>query len=160
MTTNRCTLAQLIQMPVEEAQNLPIEQLVMLLEDAEALKADVKRYDTALHDVLTRRYADQAGQARKAAGKDTGTVSLPDGDFIIKADLPSKVSWDEAGLVKVEASLKQMGEPVEDYIKFSRTVGEAAFKGWPSSLKALFRPHRTVSTGKQTFKVERKKEAA
>ena len=160
MTANRCTLEQLTKMPVEEAITLPIEQLAMLLEDAEALKADVKKYEGALHEVLTRRFAERAAQARKAAGKDAGMVTLDEGEFAIKADLPTKVAWDQAKLREAERFIREewKDNPAE-YLKVELSVLEARFKGMHSKERTLFEPARTVSAGKQTFKII-KKEAA
>lgn len=158
--TNRCTLAQLRDMSLEQACSLPTDQIAALLEDVAELKADAKRLDDLLLNVLTLRYADAAALARREAGKDTGTVTVPDGDFAIKADLPKVVTWDDDGLAAAESRLREMGENPAEYIVVKRTVREAAYNGWPSSLRAMFEPARTVGVGKPTFKVERAKRRA
>ena len=43
-------------------------------------------------------------------------------------------------------------------IKIKREVSESSYKAWPASLQKLFTPHRTVSGGKATYKMEAKKE--
>lgn len=156
---NRCTLAQLRDMTPEQASALPIDQLALLLEEVGDLKADAKRLDEKLFSILNIKYAQPAAKKRQAAGKDTGTVSLTDGDHIIRADLPKAVTWDEAGLASAEAELVKMGEPPAEYVKVKRSVSETAFASWPTSLRKIFEPHRTVGVGKATYKVE-KKEAA
>jgi hypothetical protein len=158
--SNRVTLAQLRDMTADQAAGLPVDQIAALLEDMAELKADTKRLDDLLHQALSLRYGDQATALRRGEGKDTGTVTVADGDFLIRADLPKKVEWDEAGLASVERQLTEMGEPAGEYIQVRRVVSEAAFQKWPSSLQGMFLPHRTVGVGRPTFKVERAKRSA
>jgi hypothetical protein len=160
MSTNRVTLAQVCDLPLTEIAKLPMEQIALLLEDVAELKASAKAADDQIYSAMKLRFADAAAEARKAKGVDTGTVRLSDGDYVVIADLPKKTSWDQAGLRQVEAQLQAMGEPIEDYISIKRDVSERAFTSWPTSLRKLFEPHRTLDVGKPTFKLERKKEAA
>lgn len=159
--TNRATLAQLRDMTPEQVNTLPLDQIAALLEDVADAKADAKRLDDKLTATLHARFAERAAELRRAAGKDTGRVSIRDGEFVIKADLPKKVDWDDDGLAAAEAQLRDMGEPVEEYIRVKRIVMEGAYEKWPSSLRAIFAPARTVGVGKASFAIERaKKEAA
>lgn len=160
MIRNAVTLDQALGLSVKELAKFPIDQIQLLLEDVAALKLHAKRVDDHMFAVLTERYSEQASKARAAKGSDTGTVRLQDGEFVIVADLPKKVSWDGDGLAQVASQLTEMGEPIGDYIITKRDVSERAFDGWPTSLKKLFLPYRTVSVGKAGFKIERKKDAA
>lgn len=155
--SNRVTLEQLGRMGAEEFCELPIDQVAMLLEDVAELTANAKAAGEKIAYLLDRRYGETAARLRLAERKDTGTVRLRDGEFTIIADLPKRVEWDADGLVSVEAALHAQGEPVDEYIKIRRTVAESAYNSWPSSLKEMFAPHRTVGAGKPTYKVERAK---
>ena len=53
-----------------------------------ALKVDAKHLADLLHDALHARYGAPAAAARRAEGKDTGRVRLPDDGFEVVADLP------------------------------------------------------------------------
>jgi hypothetical protein len=158
--TNRVTLEQLGQMTAEEFITLPVDQVAMLLEDVAELKARAKASDEKMSHFLDRRFSEAAARLRAEQQKDTGTVRLPEGEFVIVADLPKKVEWNEDGLLAAEVQLREMGEPVEEYIKIRRTVAESAFVNWPSSLQGIFSAHRTVGVGKPTYKIERAKKAA
>ena len=158
--SNRATLAQLRDMTPGQVNTLPMDQIASLLEAVAEQKAELSRLTELLNGTLAHRYSDAATIARREAGKDTGTVTLPDGDFAIKADLPRKVEWSEDGLASVEKQLLDMGEPPGDYIILKRAVSETAFQRWPTSLQAMFLPHRTVSAGRQTFKIEPAKRGA
>lgn len=160
MSSNRTTLAELRQMDAEQAALLPVDHLAMLHEDVADLKADAKRLDDLLCSAMTARYGDKAAALRRSAGKDTGTVSVGDGEYVVKADLPKKVEWDEDALAEAERKLRDMGEDPAEYIKVKRAVSEAAYNNWPSSLRGMFEPARTVSTGKPSFKIERAKRRA
>ena len=157
--SNRTTLDELNDMGLEKIADLPLSHLAMLFEDVAELDGRVKSYKSRLDDAMALKFAERATLARKQKNKDTGSVTIKEDGFSIICDLPKAVTWDEAGLALVERELSESGEPVEDYIKIQRTVAESAFNAWPTSLKELFLPHRTVGTGKPTYKFA-KKEAA
>lgn len=156
MNSNRVTLAQLATMGAEQVASLPIDQISLLLEDVAEQKAQTKRLDEKLSTALNIKYSKRAAELRREAGKDTGTVTIHEDGYLVRADLPKAVDWNEAGLREVERQLLEMGEPVEEYIVISRKVPEKAYSAWPSGLRKMFEPHRTVGAGKPTFKIERR----
>ena len=151
--SNRVTLAQLDEMNVTQASALPIEQIAMLFEEVVGQRLYAKRLDEKMAAMLDRRYAEKARNARNGM---TGRVHLTDGDYDIQADMPKRVTWDEAGLRQVEARLIASGEPPDGYITVSRTVSESAFIKWPPSLQKMFQPYRTLTTGKPSYRIERR----
>lgn len=155
--SNRVTLEHLVEMDSEAFNALPADQIELLFEDVASLKARAKQMDDRLFYLVDKRFAGAAAELRRAEGKDTGTVRVPFDHLVLVADLPKKVEWDEDGLINVEFALHAQGEPVDDYIKIRRTVAESAFTAWPSSLQSMFLPHRTVGTGKPTYKIEKAK---
>lgn len=158
--TNRCTLAQLRNMTAEQAACLPVDQVAALLEDVADQKADTKRLEDLLTGALHYRYSDRAALLRQAEGKDTGTVSLHDGDFVIRADLPKKVAWNEAKLNEAVETIRSWAENPKDYVLIEVKVPESRYSAWPPAIRALFEPARTVATGRPTYKVERAKRRA
>lgn len=158
--SNRATLAQLGEMTLEQANTLPLDHIVALLEDVAEQKAETSRLSELLHATLAHRYSDAASAARREAGKDTGSVTLPDGEYAIKADLPAKVEWDQAALRTAMETVRGWGEDPADYLAIVLSVPESRYKAWPDSIRSVFQPARTVGTGKATFKVERAKRRA
>lgn len=155
--SNRVTLEQLDKMSETDAAGIHIGQLAMLLEDVAELKAAAARYAERIAQILDKRYGTRAAELRRAKGTDTGTVRVEDDDYVVIADLPKTVSWDQDSLAKLEKSLTGMGEDPAEYIRIKREVEERRFAGWPSSLTSMFMPARTVKSGKPTFKIEMKK---
>lgn len=156
MTSNRVTLEQLTKMPIGEVSSLPVEQIAMLQEDLAAMKAKLKTMDEWLHGALNLRYGQRAADARKAEGKDAGVVKIAEDDgFLVVADSPKKVSWDQGHMATAVDVIRRWGEDPAEYVTTEIKVTEAKYNSWPSRLKALFDPGRFVSTGKPTFVIEK-----
>lgn len=158
--TNRCTLVQLRGMTVEQVAILPIDQIASLLEDVAAEKASIKHLDDLLNGALHCRYSERASLLRQTKGTNTGTVSLDDGDYVIRADLPKKVEWDSALLNEAVEAIRGWGEDPGEYVSIEVKVAESRYNAWPSPIRSMFEPARTVSSGRPTFKVERAKRRA
>ncbi len=157
---NRVTLAQLPEMTVEQVSALSLDQIELLLEDVADLKVTATQAGNILHAALHRRFVDPAAIARREAGKDSGKVTITEGDYAVACDLPKKVAWDQVKLSAVVSQLASMGEDPKEYIKTDLSVSETAYNAWPRSLKAIFEPARTVSTGKPTYTLQKRGEAA
>jgi len=155
--TNRCTLAQLREMTAEQVSALDIDQLASLLEDVAALKADAKRLDDLLSTGLALAYHSKAQDIRRAVGKDTGTVTMDMGEYIIRADSPKKVDWNQEALRLAMETVKSWGEDPADYMSMVLSVPESKYNAWPQVIRDVFEPARTVSAGKPSFKIERNK---
>ncbi len=158
--TNRCTLAQLREMTVEQAATLPIDQIASLLEDVADQKAALKHLDDLLYGALSYRYAERAALLRQAKGTNTGTVSIDDGEYVIRANLPKKVEWDAERLAEAVDQIRSWGEDPDEYVSTEFKVSESGYNAWPSAIRIMFEPARTVGVGRPTYKVERAKRRA
>ena len=156
---NRTTLAQLREMPIDDAVALPSEHLAMLLDDVAELKRHAAAMESRLHDVMTLRYAEPAAAARGRQGKQSGTVNVADGDYDVACDLPRKVEWDQDKLAVAVDVVRKWGENPSEYVKNVMSVPESKFNAWPQTIRDVFAPARTVGFGKQTFKMTRRKES-
>jgi hypothetical protein len=158
--SNRVTLAQLREICAEQASTLPADQLSLLLEEADEAKAILKAQDDRLHAALVLRYGPKATEARRIEGKDTGRVRVPDGDFVVLADLPKRIDWNQTALRTAMDTIRSWGEDPADYITVQMEVSETKLGAWPSAIRTAFDPARTVRVGKPTFVIEAKREAA
>ena len=156
MTTNRTDLAQLRRMTAAEAARLPVDHLAMLLEDSAVLKADASAVADKLTEACAIKFGPRADDARRMEGKDTGRVSFAEGDFIIRADRPKKVDWNQDKLAEAVETVKGWGENMSDYVAVKMIVAESKFTAWPTTIRRVFEPARTVGVGKVSFLIERR----
>ena len=137
----------LINLPAGELAQLPVDLLaglqVELEHAARRLKAATARFNTALEV----RYATRAAEARREAGKDTGTVRLVDGEYTVIADLPKRVEWDQERLAQIAASIAAAGEDPAEFIDTTLKVAERKYAALPEAWRKGFEPARTVKTG-------------
>jgi hypothetical protein len=157
--SNRTTLAQLREMGAKKAASLPTDHLAMLLEDVAAQKADTKALDDILTEACTIKFGPLADALRKQDGKDSGRVTIEDSGFLIRADLPKRVEWDQAKLEEAVETVRSWGEAPADFVTIKLTVPENKYKAWPGSIRKVFEPARTVGAGKATFSIERREAA-
>ena len=141
------------EQPPSVLDHLPVDVLVNLKTQAEAHLADASQMVAILHGVFERRYA--------AGINAPGTSHRIDGGYDIKVTLPKNVSWDSAKLADAVATIKGWGEDPAEYVDTKISVRESAYNAWPSAIRDLFEPARTVKTGKAKFEIsEAKREAA
>ncbi len=137
----------LTSMPPQEIAALPVEMLAVLQHEIDEAAKRIKAAKARLDAALITRYAGRAEDFRHASGKDTGTVRFDDGDFTIVADLPKRVSWDQARLaVMVARMIKSKDDPAQ-YIDISYKVAERKYTAWPEHLRRDFEAARTVRPG-------------
>ena len=137
---------ELAQMPVELLADLQAE----LAHATKQLRMASARFNTALEV----RYATRAAEARRACGKDTGTVRLADGDYTVVADLPKRVDWDQEKLAAMVARIRAAGDDPAEYVDLVYKVPERKYTALPESWRKGFEPARTVRTGKPKFRFD------
>lgn len=157
MSNHRVNLEQLSEMTADQVSLLSVDQLAMLREDVDDRKAAIKHLEDVLNTGIALAYHSRAEDLRRAAGKNTGTVSIDLGDWIVRADSPKKVEWDQALLKQAMEIVKSWNENPADYLNMVLSVPEARFNAWPPAIREVFEPARTVSSGRPTFKLERSK---
>ena len=149
---NTPSIDQLINLPAGEIAQLPVELLAALRAELDLAAKQLKSATARLSTALEVRYAARAAEARRACGKDTGTVRLVDGDFTVVADLPKRVEWDQAKLAAMVERIRAAGEDPAEYVEISFKVPERAYSAWPEAIRQGFEPARTVKTG--TLKID------
>ena len=148
------SVADLPTLAVQQIAALPVSELARLSREADANMRIAKSITASLEDALEYRYGPRAKQARAPEAKDTGTVRFEDNGFIIAAELPKRVKWDQQRLKElVELISSNWGEDPADYVKVKFEVSERAYESWPPRLKELFTPARTVETGKPGYEL-------
>ena len=104
-------------MPIGEIAALPADLLAVLQEEAEEAAKAARSLADWLNGAIALRYGDRAAAARRAEGKDTGTVRLDDGEVTVIADLPKKVDWDQGELGRSVARIRAAGDDPDEYVE-------------------------------------------
>jgi hypothetical protein len=152
-SANRPRLGDLPKMPIGEIAALPADLLAVLQEEAEEAAKAARSLADWLNGAIGLRYGDRAAAARRAEGKDTGTVRIDDGEVTVIADLPKKVEWDQAALGGMVARIRAAGDDPAEYVETSFRVSERKYAAWPTAIREGFEAARTVKPGKPTFRL-------
>lgn len=151
---NTPSVDDMLNMPTGELSQMPVELLaslqIELAHAAKQLKSATARFSTALEV----RYATRAAEARRACGKDTGTVRLVDGDYTVVADLPKRVDWDQEKLAQIAQNILDSGEDPAEFIDTKLTVSERKYTALPEAWRNGFAPARTVKVGALKVAIE------
>lgn len=138
-------LEEIKEKPPGVLDALPVDILAALQAQAEAHLADASRMVAILHGVFSRRYAEGLNS--------TGTHHRADGDYDIKVVVPKRVEWNQTEIAKAVETIRSWGEDPSEYVETKITVSERAYDAWPSAIRDLFEPARTVKAGKPKFEV-------
>ena len=80
---NRPQLGDMRTMPIGEIAALPAAVLALLQEEAEEAAKAARSLADWLNGAIALRYGDRAAAARRAEGKDTGTVRFEDDEVTV-----------------------------------------------------------------------------
>ncbi len=140
--------------------SLTTSELACILDDLAEQKATLTGIEDKVRSALDLKYGARARQRRAEEGKDTGVIRFQDNGFIVIADLPKRVKWDQDKLRHAAEIIRSgWGDDPSDYLKVKLEVSEAAFANWPRPVRELFIPARIVETGRPTYRIETANEA-
>ena len=156
--TNRPRLGDIRTMPIGEIAELPAPMLALLQDEAEEAVKAARHLADWLNGAIALRYGDRAAAARRAEGKDTGTIRLDDGEVTVIADLTKRVDWDQSELATLVAAIRaEDGDPAE-YVDTVFRVPERKYAAWPRHIRTAFERARTVKSGRPSFKLTLREE--
>lgn len=139
----------------ERIAELTAPELACVMDDLAEQRAALALIEDKVRHALDLKYGDRARQRRAEDGKDTGVVRFDDNGFVIIADLPKRVKWDQDRLKHATEIIRSgWGDDPADYVKVKLEVSEAAFANWPKPVRELFVPARTIETGRPTYRIE------
>ena len=150
---NHITLESFTRLAVADIVALPASELARLQHDADEALRKAKTLVAWLDSALLMKYSERAKVERLNAGKDFGTTRFTDGEVTVVADLPKRVDWDQHELGQLVERIKGEGEDPSDYVEVSLKVSERKYTAWPTHIRTLFEPARTVRSGTQSFKL-------
>ena len=144
---NTPSVDDMLNMPTGDLAQMPVELLAALQSELDHASKQLKAATARFSAALEVRYAARAAEARRACGKDTGTVRLVDGDYTVVADLPKRVDWDQEKLAHIAANIAESGEDPAEFIDTRLTVSERKYGALPEPWRKGFEPARTVKPG-------------
>jgi hypothetical protein len=148
------------ELDVGAIADLSAAELACILDDLAEQQSRLQRIEARLRSALDLKYGVRVCQARAKATKDYGPVQFEDNGFIIIADMPRRVTWDQA---KLEAASEIMrggwGDDPSDYVKLRLEISESAFASWPRPVRELFQPARKVEIGPTSYRIETQSQA-
>lgn len=150
---NRPRLGDLPTMPIGDIAALPAAVLALLQEEAEEAAKAARSLADWLNGAIALRYGDRATTARRAEGKDVGTVRFEDDEVTVIADLPKRVEWDQARLGEMVARIRAAGDDPAEYVETTFRVSERKYGAWPAAIREGFEAARTLRPGKPTFRL-------
>jgi hypothetical protein len=154
MTINLPTLEQ-IETDPSVLDKLPIEALAAITDTAKEAKARADTAAKAVTALLERRYGDRIAELYRAEAKDTGSVHIFEGDFDLQIERSKKVEWDQAALAAAGDKIAASGDDPHEYLTVRFGVEERKFTSWPTHIRAVFEPARSVKPGPTTIKIVR-----
>jgi hypothetical protein len=146
-------LQDLPDLPPQEIAALPADVLAILQHESETALKQTKAAKARLDGGLVLKYGEEAAEARREAGKDTGTVRFEDGDITVVADVPKRVDWDQAQLAAMVERIRAAGDDPTEYVETSFKVAERTYVAWPRAIREGFEPARTVRPGQLTIQL-------
>ena len=137
----------MLNMPTGDLAQMPVELLASLQAELSHATKQLKAATARFNSALEVRYATRASEARRACGKDTGTVRLADGNYTVVADLPKRVDWDQEKLAQIAQNIADSDEDPAEFIDTKLTVSERKYTALPEAWRKGFEPARTVKVG-------------
>jgi hypothetical protein len=144
---NTPSIIDMLNLPAGELAQLPVELLAALQAELDHAAKQLKAASVKFNSALKVRYATRAAEARRACGKDTGTVRLIDGDYTVVADLPKRIDWDQEKLAQIARNIAESGENPAEFIDNKLTVSERKYSALPEAWRRGLEPARTVKVG-------------
>lgn len=134
-----------------------MEEQIALLEKTDAHLEELKAFRKKVEDDILAMNADAI--CEQLSGKDygAGTATINTPNYKLKVVIGKKVTWEQGGLASIESDLVAKGQNPREYIKVKYDVSESAYKGWPESLKSMFKDARTVEPSKPKLEIEKVK---
>lgn len=134
-------------MDVNSISALSIKDLDAIKTQIDSLFNEVKASKELLEEALCVKFSDKTHELLTLAGQDTGTVSFEQEDYLISAQIPKKVTWDQDKLSSLIARIPT--EERNKYIETNYKINEQRYLAYfPLSLRDILDEAREVSTGK------------
>ena len=154
------TLENLLNTPQGDLANIPPQILAALIAEAKIKVDHYKLIQERLQGIVNFKYQDTFNHNRTAQEKETGLLRIEEEGYVIAQDITKKTDWDKKKLVEIIEKIKSQGDDPAEYVDVTYKISEHKFKSWPSFIRKVFEPARTIKHGKPTYTLTPKTEDA
>ena len=155
MRMHRCgTLSDVPAIAFHENAPPPGQRALLPVEAAETLNR-ANRIKDRLDGALAPQEGARACTVLAAAGNDADTGRFDDGDCVIVADPPRRVTWDQQHPSEAAEVIRHgwRHNPAQ-YVRTEIKGSEAAYRSWPALLCRLLDPARAIEASKCSDRIE------
>lgn len=154
------TLENLLHIPQGDLAALSPQKLAELIEEAKFKLDNYKLLHERLQGVVNFKYQDSFNHNRIDQQKETGILRIEEEGYVIAQDIAKKTDWDKKKLNEIIEKIKSQGDDPAEYVDITYKISEHKFKSWPSFIRKVFEPARTIKHGKPTYTLTPKTEDA
>lgn len=131
-------------MSPEDIAALDIETLADFQDEIDEAETVWDTRKKSLQFSLDQRFGEAATAKRLDAGKDTGTVHLPDGELSVACELRKKVEWDQEKLTVIRQRIAKGGGDPDIYMRTEYRIAETVYADFVRPVQDVFSEARTV----------------
>lgn len=133
-------------------RDLPLTMLAKFSQQAKAGQEFWKEVAELCLDEAARQVTADIKAAMADKPDLCGTAKIDKGDIVLEVSVSKKVEWDAAGLKLAATKLKESGHNPSELIDVTYGVKEKAYSAWPSNIRDIIKPARTVKVGEPKVK--------
>ncbi len=132
-----------------------LNKLLLSIKEADEAIENFKRAKAIHENELQNLLSEDV--TKQLADKDygCGTANIQTDKFKIKCVISKKVEYDQKQLGDIFDRIQKSGENPLEYMKVKYDVAETAYKNWPSNIKSVFEPARSVEQSKVKITFEK-----
>jgi len=149
------TVLQLENITQDRLAKVPTGGIADLIDILDDIGSRIKGARQEVQGALTARHAEQARSQLQAAGKDTGTTHIFDGEYDISVEIGKDVKYEPNGLAELVSRIETSGGDPREFVEIAYSVPERKYQSWPKNLREPFERLRTVTPKVPKFTIHR-----
>lgn len=136
----------------ESIRDLPLTMLMAWSQQAKAAQEFWKEVADLCSAEAVRQKRAEIDKIMADKPDQAGTSKIDVGELVLEVSVSKKVEWDAEKLKAAAKRLQEGGHNPAELIDIDYSVKEKAYSAWPSNIRDIVRPARTVKTGEPKAK--------
>ena len=146
-------LKEILTLSVSDLAAKSGEELLKLVDSAEALLTETQRIRDWLESAIAYKYVYKATSIRSELQQEFGFIYFEDGAVKVTSEIPKAITWDQKKLTAIADTIRNQGENPEEFMEVQYTVLDARFDEWPEVMQNAFRPALTIEHGTPKYRL-------